>query len=290
MELYEVECVNDCIQREPLRPTLARLTVARAPDERLITDPRGGVITTATLRDATKWDDLVRQLGLEGLVRHGLRHTALTLMAGAGVEQHPLQRVAGHQDPAVTSRYLHPDIQAVLDAGTAFSAWWSGNGPEMVRKGPTWASSTAAGPEHETGPDLREQIRADSVGLTVCWFRTSATDVSRHGRHDVSRHRKHPRRPDARPCQRPSWSSPPCSSRSRPPPRSPPVTVSTGPGSTSSKPATKPRATSPSSPDHDAPGHHPVPPDPRPSSWSFGYANNSPRPVTTLAPTPCCGT
>src|SRR5687768_1505869 len=50
---------------------------------------------------------------------------ALTWMADAGVELHILQRVAGHQDPAVTSRYLHPDVQAVLDAGRAFSAWWS---------------------------------------------------------------------------------------------------------------------------------------------------------------------
>jgi hypothetical protein len=68
----------------------------------------------------------VTDLGLSGLVRHGLRHTALTWMADAGVELHILQRVAGHQDPAVTSRYLHPDTQAMLDAGTAFSAWWSG--------------------------------------------------------------------------------------------------------------------------------------------------------------------
>jgi hypothetical protein len=40
-----------------------------------------------------------------------------------------LQWVAGHQDPAVTARYLHPDVQAMLDAGTAF-AWWSVVGPE----------------------------------------------------------------------------------------------------------------------------------------------------------------
>ena len=106
---------------EPLRPTLARLTVDRDPEERLVTGPRGGVITTATLRDATGWDQLVADLGLPGLVRHGLRHTALTWMADAGVELHLLQRVAGHQDPAVTSRYLHPDAQAVLQAGTAFS-------------------------------------------------------------------------------------------------------------------------------------------------------------------------
>ncbi len=114
---------------EPLRPTLARLVVGRDPEQRLVLGPRGGVITTATLRDATRWDSVVAELGLEGLVRHGLRHTALTWMADAGVELHMLQRVAGHQDPAVTSRYLHPDTRAVLDAGATFSLWWSQTGP-----------------------------------------------------------------------------------------------------------------------------------------------------------------
>ena len=32
---------------------LVRLTAARRPEERLVLGPRGGVITTATLRDAT---------------------------------------------------------------------------------------------------------------------------------------------------------------------------------------------------------------------------------------------
>jgi integrase len=36
---------------EPLRRTLARLTVGRSPEERLVTGPRGGVLTTATLRE-----------------------------------------------------------------------------------------------------------------------------------------------------------------------------------------------------------------------------------------------
>jgi integrase len=61
------------------------------------------VITTATLRDATAWDEFVDDLGLAGPVRHGLRHTALTWIADAGVELHLLQHVAGHQDPPVTS-------------------------------------------------------------------------------------------------------------------------------------------------------------------------------------------
>jgi hypothetical protein len=43
-------------------------------------------------------------------------------MVDAGVDLHILQRVAGHQGPAVTARCLHPDVQAMLDAGTAFSA------------------------------------------------------------------------------------------------------------------------------------------------------------------------
>ncbi len=117
---------------DPLRLTLQRLTVGRDSDERPVLGPRGGVITTATLRDATSWDHLAQDLGLPGLVRHGLRHTALTWMADAGVGLHLLQRVAGHQDPAVTARYLHPDNRAMLDAGTAFSTWWSGTGPSKT--------------------------------------------------------------------------------------------------------------------------------------------------------------
>jgi len=43
-------------------------------------------------------------------------------MADAGVDVHIVQRAAGHQDPAVRACYLHPDVQAMLNAGTAFSA------------------------------------------------------------------------------------------------------------------------------------------------------------------------
>jgi integrase len=47
-------------------------------DARLFTGPRGGRITTAVLRDATHWDEVVKQLGYEHLRRHDLRHTGLT--------------------------------------------------------------------------------------------------------------------------------------------------------------------------------------------------------------------
>jgi integrase len=136
--------VEPCRSSTRSAPRWERLTHGRQVDARLLSGPRGGVITTATLRDATNWDQLVRDIGQPGLVRHGLRHTALTWMADAGVELHILQRVAGHQDPAVTSRYLHPDVQAMLDAGARFSAWWSPSGPQrptlaVVRSGRTGA-------------------------------------------------------------------------------------------------------------------------------------------------------
>jgi len=56
-------------------------------------------------------------------------------MADAGAKLHILQRVARHQDPAVTARYLQPDVQATLEAGTAFSVWWSVAGPERPSLG-----------------------------------------------------------------------------------------------------------------------------------------------------------
>lgn len=133
---------------DPLRPTLERLTDGKGPDDRLIVGPKGGVITTATLRDATSWDQLVLDLGLAGLVRHGLRHTALTWMADSGVPLYVLQRVAGHQDPAVTARYLHPDTAALTEAGSAFSAWWGlsggqNSGPEGHADPSSWTGTSA---------------------------------------------------------------------------------------------------------------------------------------------------
>ena len=91
------------------------------PDARLFTGPRGGRITTAVLRDATHWDEVVHALGYEHLRRHDLRHTGLTWMADAGVPLHVLRLIAGHGSLQTTQRYLHPDLQSVLRAGRTLS-------------------------------------------------------------------------------------------------------------------------------------------------------------------------
>ena len=70
----------------------------------------------------------------DATVRQRQRHTALTWMADAGVDVHIVQRAAGHQDPAARACYLHPDVQAMLNAGTAFSAWCSVASPSVVAR------------------------------------------------------------------------------------------------------------------------------------------------------------
>nr|MDT0661913.1 site-specific integrase [Micromonospora sp. DSM 115978] len=121
---------------EEVRPIVGhRLDAAAGPQSRLFTGPRGGRISTAVLRDATHWDEVVTGLGYEHLRRHDLRHTGLTWMADAGVPVHVLRKIAGHGSLTTTQRYLHPDRQAYVDAGTALSthlkARRSPNGPQL---------------------------------------------------------------------------------------------------------------------------------------------------------------
>jgi integrase len=107
--------------------------VNRDPEARLFTGPRGGRISTAVLRDATKWDQVVNQLGFEHLRRHDLRHTGLTWMADAGVPVHRLQKIAGHGSITTTQRYLHPDRQSLLDAGDLLSKHLRAPRPSRLR-------------------------------------------------------------------------------------------------------------------------------------------------------------
>ncbi|MGL5830307.1 MAG: site-specific integrase, partial [Angustibacter sp.] len=122
-----------------------RMAKAAEPQSRLFTGPRGGRISTAVLRDATGWDEVVVQLGYDHMRRHDLRHTGLTWMADAGVPVHVLRLIAGHGDLSTTQRYLHPNSQSVTSAGTALSAHlsdlWSINGPQLRLVAPDVSSA-----------------------------------------------------------------------------------------------------------------------------------------------------
>ena len=110
--------------------------VGRDPMARLFTGPRGGRISTAVLRDATHWDEVVIKPGYEHLRRHDLRHTGLTWMADAGVPLHVLRKIAGHGSLTTTQRYLHPDRRSIDLAGATLSAHLTAGrqapGPQLV--------------------------------------------------------------------------------------------------------------------------------------------------------------
>jgi integrase len=112
---------------EPLRGILDRLTEGKEPDEPLLRGPRGGVLTTATVRDATKWDELVAGLGLPDLKRHGLRHTGATWLADSGVPLHVLQQILGHRSIETTKAYLHPDHRHLADAAKQANQFFAAN-------------------------------------------------------------------------------------------------------------------------------------------------------------------
>ncbi len=88
----------------------------------MFTGPRAGRISTAVLRDATHWDEVVTRLGYEHLRRHDLRQTGLTWLADAGVPIHVLRKIAGHGSLTTTQRYLHPDTHKITAAGAALTA------------------------------------------------------------------------------------------------------------------------------------------------------------------------
>lgn len=101
---------------DALAPTLARLTKDREPEEPLLRGPRGGVITSASLRRATDWDALLVSLGHEGFRRHGLRHTGATWLANAGVPLDVVARILGHTSLETTRTYLHVDDRQLAEA------------------------------------------------------------------------------------------------------------------------------------------------------------------------------
>lgn len=124
---------------EPLRSVLERLTNGKQPEDSLLFGPKGGYLTTATVRDAMNWDGTVAKLGLPDLTRHGLRHTWATWMADAGIPLHVIQDILGHASMETTRGYLHPDDRHLASAAEQANAFLSAAGQRKHarRSGPT---------------------------------------------------------------------------------------------------------------------------------------------------------
>jgi integrase len=54
--------------------------------------------------------------GIRPFVLYTLRHTFLTRLGESGCDASTLARIAGHNSIAISSRYVHPSEDAVLNA------------------------------------------------------------------------------------------------------------------------------------------------------------------------------
>jgi len=71
------------------------------PDDLVFTTPRGDVLRASNFRrDA--FTPAARQVGLDGLVPHTLRHTAASLALAAGADVKVVQQMFGHKSATMT--------------------------------------------------------------------------------------------------------------------------------------------------------------------------------------------
>lgn len=138
---------------DELEPVLVRLSAGKKPEDPLLRGPRGGVLTTATVRDATNWDQIVVDLGLPNLTRHGLRHTGATWLADAGVPLHVLQRILGHASIETTKGYLHPDHRQLNEAAQLANQFLARPKTRQNRKEPPHAPVEVT--RNERSPDKK---------------------------------------------------------------------------------------------------------------------------------------
>jgi hypothetical protein len=71
----------------------------------------------ARLKDPKKWfEGCVREPKIPDFHWHDLRHTFISRLVMAGVSLLIVQKLAGHSDPKMTSRYAHLDPKAAQAA------------------------------------------------------------------------------------------------------------------------------------------------------------------------------
>ena len=75
----------------------------------------------------------LRLSGVRPFVLYSLRHTFLTHLEESGCDVWTLARIAGHSTIGVSSRYVHPSENAVLDAFSRLSGHNFGHTPLLAQ-------------------------------------------------------------------------------------------------------------------------------------------------------------
>src|SRR5271165_1510424 len=73
----------------------------------------------------------LRLASVRPFVLYSLRHTFLTRLGESGCDAWTLARIAGHSSIAISSRYVHPSEDAVLNAMAKLGGHNSGHSPEV---------------------------------------------------------------------------------------------------------------------------------------------------------------
>jgi integrase len=101
-------------------PVWERLKHELPDDDNALVFPRlrGGLLPIEEYRRA--FDKACKQVGIEGLVRHGLRHTTASLAISAGANVKVVHHMLGHKTVAMTwdlyGHLLDDDLSGVVDA------------------------------------------------------------------------------------------------------------------------------------------------------------------------------
>ncbi len=99
----------------------------------------------------------VKLSGVRPFVLYSLRHTFLTRLGESGCDAWTLARVAGHSSVAISSRYVHPSKNAVLDALTRLGGHNFGHNSN-------WNDVDANG-EREPTPQESSKYMVSAAGL-----------------------------------------------------------------------------------------------------------------------------
>lgn len=94
---------------DTLQDALAALPRPLSPGARVFPEREPAVLTRSFAR-------LVRDLGLQDLRFHDLRHDAASALTMAGVAQRAVMEILGHRDPRMTMRYQHLSPGHLRDA------------------------------------------------------------------------------------------------------------------------------------------------------------------------------
>ena len=122
-ELYRAEIVDGSLYLEDTKNGTRR-TVPLDARLRALLPQDGGSLRAALDLPSERvlrrlWAGAAREVGLEGVTFHVLRHTAITRWAAAGLPVAAIMALAGHKDVSTSLRYTHlsqADLRAALMA------------------------------------------------------------------------------------------------------------------------------------------------------------------------------